>query len=191
MSPKIFDLRALDMGSAYDWTQCGPVGHGDVILARDGVAVMCQAWPVMVVGSSAVFHRLAPGQAWDNLAMDLLPGERAALADGVLAACRPLDELAALAELTVSHHHLDLDELDLDLDLDEPAGPSPDQLAAVAAYAARHGRTWRADLAAAWSTGRDTAEPDGHLLRQVRNTYGPTWLATVTLADLAAAGAAA
>ena len=69
--------------------------------------------------------------------------------------------------------------------------PSPDQLAAVAAYAARRGRTWRAELAAAWSTGRDTAEPDGHLLRQVRNTYGPTWLATVTLADLAAAGAAA
>jgi len=64
--------------------------------------------------------------------------------------------------------------------------PSPDQLAAVAAYAARHGRTWRADLAAAWWTGRDAAEPAGHLLRQVRNTYGPSWLATVILADLAA-----
>jgi hypothetical protein len=70
------------------------------------------------------------------------------------------------------------------------SAPSPEQLAAVAAYAARHGRTWRADLGAAWSTGRDTREPDGHLLRQVRNTCGPAWLATVTPADLAARGAA-
>jgi hypothetical protein len=69
--------------------------------------------------------------------------------------------------------------------------PSPDQLAAVAAYAARHGRTWRASLATAWSTGRDAAELDGHLLRQVRNSHGPAWLATVTLAELATAGAAA
>ena len=69
--------------------------------------------------------------------------------------------------------------------------PSPDQLAAVAAYAARHGRTWRAALATAWSTGRDAAEPGGHLLRQVRNTYGPAWLATVTLAELAATRCAA
>jgi hypothetical protein len=63
--------------------------------------------------------------------------------------------------------------------------PSPDQLAAVAAYAARHGRTWRAALMDAWLTGRDAQEPAGHLLRQVRNTCGPAWLATVTMADLA------
>jgi hypothetical protein len=71
------------------------------------------------------------------------------------------------------------------------SAPSPEQLAAVAAYAARHGRTWRADLAAAWLTGRDAREPDGHLLRQVRNTCGPAWLAAVTLADLAATRCAA
>ncbi len=65
------------------------------------------------------------------------------------------------------------------------AGPSPDQLAAVAAFAARHGRTWRADLAAAWLNGSDAREPDGHLLRQVRNQHGPAWLRRVTLADLA------
>jgi hypothetical protein len=70
-------------------------------------------------------------------------------------------------------------------------GPSPEQLAAVAAYAARHGRTWRYALAMAWSTGQDIAEPGGHLLRQVRNAYGPAWLATVTVAELATAGAAA
>ncbi len=66
------------------------------------------------------------------------------------------------------------------------AGPSPDQLAAVAAFAARHGRTWRADLAAAWLSGADAREPDGHLLRQVRNRFGPAWLRRVTVADLAA-----
>jgi hypothetical protein len=74
--------------------------------------------------------------------------------------------------------------------------PSAEQLAAVAAFAGRHGRDWRYALADAWSTGRDTREPDGHLLRQVRNICGPAWLATVTPADpadpadLAARGAA-
>ena len=54
----------------------------------------------------------------------------------------------------------------------------------MAAFATRHGRTWRADLAAAWLSGRDAAEPDGHLLRQVRNRFGPAWLRDVTRADL-------
>jgi hypothetical protein len=63
-------------------------------------------------------------------------------------------------------------------------GPRPDQLAAVAAFAARHGRTWRADLADAWLSGSDAGQPDGHLLRQVRNQHGPAWLRRVTVADL-------
>ena len=54
----------------------------------------------------------------------------------------------------------------------------------MAAFATRHGRTWRADLAAAWLSGRDAAEPDGHLLRQVRNRFGPAWLRDVTRAAL-------
>lgn len=66
--------------------------------------------------------------------------------------------------------------------------PSPEQLAAVAAFAARHGRDWRYALVDAWLTGRDAREPDGHLLRQVRNTCGPAWLATVTTAELADVG---
>lgn len=63
-------------------------------------------------------------------------------------------------------------------------GPNPEQLAAVAAFAARHGRTWRADLAGAWLNGSDAREPHGHLLRQVRNQHGPAWLERVNLADL-------
>jgi hypothetical protein len=57
-------------------------------------------------------------------------------------------------------------------------------VAAVAAFATRHGRSWRAELAAAWLSGRDANEPDGHLLRQVRNRFGPRWLRDVTLAEL-------
>ena len=38
-----------------------------------------------------------------------------------------------------------------------------------------------------WLSGTDAAAPGGHLLRQVRNTYGPRWLRSVTLADLAPA----
>jgi hypothetical protein len=176
-------MRSLAMGQAYDFTQYGPVHHGDVLLVSDGVAVLDRAWPVMVSGRSDVFHRLADGATWSEYLAELSADKAARLAAGLELAALPADQLAARA-VTVA----ELDELD---ELDEPAGPSPDQLSAVAAYAARHGRAWRAALATAWLTGRDTAEPDGHLLRQVRNTYGPTWLATVTLADLAAARGAA
>lgn len=56
------------------------------------------------------------------------------------------------------------------------SAPNPDQLAALASYARRHGRTWRASLRAAWESGRDEREPEGALLRQIRNQYGPAWL---------------
>ena len=96
MSPRIFDLRALDMAAAYDWTQCGPVGHGDVILARDGLAVMVQAWPVMVSGTSDVFHRLADGVTWSEYLGAELPDDKAErLAAGVVQARRPLVDLVA------------------------------------------------------------------------------------------------
>ena len=182
MSPQIVNLQHLAMSQAYDFTQYGPVHHGDVLLVSDGVAVLDRAWPVMVSGTSDTFHRLADGATWSEYLAELPADKAARLAAGLELAALPADQLAARA-VTIA----ELDELDPD----EPAGPSPDQLAAVAAYAARHGRTWRAALATAWSTGRDAAEPDGHLLRQVRNSHGPAWLATVTLAELATAGAAA
>lgn len=53
---------------------------------------------------------------------------------------------------------------------------TPDQEAAVVAFAARHGRFWKRDLNTAWWTGTDANEPNGHLLRQVRNRLGPRWL---------------
>lgn len=64
--------------------------------------------------------------------------------------------------------------------------PTPEQLAAVAAFALRHGLAWKEALASAWWNGSDCREPDGHLLRQVRNRYGPAWLESVEVGSLLA-----
>ena len=98
MSTKIFDLRALDMSSAYDWSQSEPIKHGDVMLVADGVAIMCEAWPVMVAGASDVFHRVADGVTWERFAQDCpRPGMADRLLAGVAVARRPVAELVAEA----------------------------------------------------------------------------------------------
>jgi hypothetical protein len=100
MQTKIFDLRDLDMVSAYDWSQYGPVKHGDVMLVADGVAVMCEAWPCMVAGDSDVFHRPADGVTWERFALDCpRPGMADRLLAGVAVARRPVADLVAVAEL--------------------------------------------------------------------------------------------
>jgi hypothetical protein len=55
-------------------------------------------------------------------------------------------------------------------------GPNQEQLAALQHYAISRGRSWKQDLNTAWMNGADAREDDGHLLRQVRNDFGPTWL---------------
>jgi len=57
------------------------------------------------------------------------------------------------------------------VDADQPPEPEPEQLAALAAFAARHGRYWKAALRRQWE--RAGAAPELHRLR---NTHGPTWL---------------
>lgn len=59
--------------------------------------------------------------------------------------------------------------------------PTPDQLQRLVRYAERHGRDWKSHLTLDWSTGKDVSQPDGHLLRQVRNQMGPAWLAKFQL----------
>ena len=54
--------------------------------------------------------------------------------------------------------------------------PTTEQLAAVQAYATKYGEGWKRQLVLAWNQGTDVREPQGHLLRQVRNQFGPTWL---------------
>lgn len=98
MGTKIFDLRALDMASAYDWSQCEAIHHGDVMLVADGVAIMCEAWPVMVAGASDVFHRVADGVTWERFALDCpRPGMAEQLLAGVAVARRPVADLVAAA----------------------------------------------------------------------------------------------
>lgn len=48
---------------------------------------------------------------------------------------------------------------------------SPEQVADLQAYAAKHGRTWKAKLRDEWM--RASASPTLHHLR---NTHGPSWL---------------
>ena len=58
----------------------------------------------------------------------------------------------------------------------ELKGPNPEQLAALQRFATANGRSWKSALSNAWTTGADEQEPDAHLLRQVRNQFGPKWL---------------
>ena len=37
-------------------------------------------------------------------------------------------------------------------------------------------RSWKQRLLDMWFLGFDTDEPNGHLLRQIRNQHGPSWL---------------
>ena len=55
--------------------------------------------------------------------------------------------------------------------------------ATVLAFAAKHGRSWKAKLGDAWGMGTDTRFPDGHNLRDIRNSpaWGHAWLAAVKL----------
>lgn len=50
---------------------------------------------------------------------------------------------------------------------------------ALAAYAAKHGRTWKATLREAWM-GRAPHDDTG-VLRELRNTHGPEWLKSFRL----------
>lgn len=56
---------------------------------------------------------------------------------------------------------------------------TPEQEAALQAYAARHGRRWKSILNNAWMGG--PPYDDGGLLRGLRNSHGPTWLQSYRL----------
>lgn len=51
-----------------------------------------------------------------------------------------------------------------------------EQDAAIQAYAEHYGKGWKKQLLDDWLTGKDASRPNGHLLRQVRNQFGPQWL---------------
>lgn len=54
--------------------------------------------------------------------------------------------------------------------------PNTEQIGALKAWSELHGRNWKAALRNAWMTGNYDGFDASHLLQQVRNTFGPTWL---------------
>lgn len=53
---------------------------------------------------------------------------------------------------------------------------TPPQRDRLKRFALKHGKRWKGHLTSLWATGRDAAQDDGYLLRQIRNTLGPEWL---------------
>lgn len=49
------------------------------------------------------------------------------------------------------------------------------------AFKAEHGRTWKFKLLVMWANAQDAQQEDGHLLRQIRNDLGPSWLIKLPL----------
>jgi hypothetical protein len=50
---------------------------------------------------------------------------------------------------------------------------TPEQMSSLQDFAERNGRRWKSRLCDLWQSGRDACEPEGPLLRQVRNAVGP------------------
>ena len=59
-------------------------------------------------------------------------------------------------------------------------GLSAEQIEALRAYRDRHGRRWKSRLLAEWHSSTGDEGPE---LRQVRNTFGPSWLLNYRLPD--------
>lgn len=66
---------------------------------------------------------------------------------------------------------------------------TPAQTAALASFAERNGPRWKDKLNALWLDGADDREPEGPLLRQIRNAIGPSGLRQLSLAALDAGSA--
>ena len=56
-----------------------------------------------------------------------------------------------------------------------------DQINRLREFAAKHGDNWKDKLRALWLSGKDASEPGGYLLRQVRNTLGPSGIERLEL----------
>jgi len=61
------------------------------------------------------------------------------------------------------------------------AQPNTEQLIRLQAFKSQHGRNWKSELLNQWLCGKDASQTDGHLLRQVRNQLGPSWLSKASI----------
>ena len=69
----------------------------------------------------------------------------------------------------------------LGLEMVQGTGLNAEQLSALQRFAARNGRTWKSILQRCWETAVDAHDPDGPLLRGIRNEFGPSWLSRFRL----------
>lgn len=152
----VHDLSDLQPEEAYAATQTDPnIKDGDVLDLGDGnTAVLVKAWPVIVVGTYHGFHGLIDGD-WARL-------------DGgkyLEAVKRARDVADGVAANRV---------------------PCKRLREAVAKFRDANGRDWKYRLNLCWTTGNYRAINMGQaaLLQQVRNEFGPAWLARVKNADL-------
>lgn len=53
---------------------------------------------------------------------------------------------------------------------------TPEQASRLIKFKDENGRCWKQTLNDMWLCGEDARQSDGHLLRQIRNQQGPTWL---------------
>jgi hypothetical protein len=71
-----------------------------------------------------------------------------------------------------------------------PNQPNQEQLAAIISFAQDNGRNWKAELNHSWMNANYAGRTDGHLLQQVRNQFGPSWLVKFKLKAAKAAQSA-
>lgn len=76
----IHDLTEFTMSEAYDETQCGDIKSGDFMVCRDGVAVMFESWPAMIIGTSSTFHNFDDTPKYVQTKAEFLAAYRAAAA---------------------------------------------------------------------------------------------------------------
>lgn len=60
---------------------------------------------------------------------------------------------------------------------------TPEQRSRLIRFKNEAGPAWKSELVAAWLIGADAMLPDGHLLRQIRNQWGPQWLQKLVLPE--------
>lgn len=65
---RVHDLRDMPDEMLYDETQTNSaIEHGDVLLCKDGIAIMLLAWPTIIFGSCWSFHDLVSDTSWDEI----------------------------------------------------------------------------------------------------------------------------
>lgn len=60
---------------------------------------------------------------------------------------------------------------------------TPEQQHALDTFRNLYSRRWRVELASAWAKGAEYQYPHGAYLRQIRNNFGPDWLAAYRPGD--------